>query len=229
MSPLESMDTLGLQVLTGRESRQRPWHGALAKLFGIAERTISEVNAEVRAGRLAPRSFLFGRLSGPFTRNMVADLASLIDSEYPITLEAPFEDTPTVAGAVWSGAELFSTGRNDGVLKLRFERGALDLPMHSHEQSDRYIVVLRGNGTFFFTDEAIGEFTAAEVRAQPVQTGDVLIFTRGLIHTFGAPDEELLLLSYHNPLIPLEDAAQYTLPGIRWTPRERESPAVLPN
>lgn len=218
MSLSEAIETMGLQVLTGAEPDRGPWHGALAKLFDVAERTIAQVNAEIRAGRLGPRSFLFGRVSRPFTRNMIADLASLIDAEYPITLQAPFEDTPSVAGAVWSGGELFGTERNDGLLKLRFERGALDLPMHIHEQSDRYIVVLRGGGVFHFTDEPLRDFTARRIQCRPVQTGDVLIFSRGLLHTFSAPNTELVLLSYHNPLIPLNDAAQYTLPERRWIP-----------
>ncbi|NOT01212.1 MAG: cupin domain-containing protein [Phycisphaerales bacterium] len=218
MSLSEAIGVVGLEVLTGIDGERRPWHGALAKLFDIGEQTITEVNAEIRAGRLGPRSCLFGRVSGPFTRNMIADLASLIDEEYPIVLQAPFEDTASVAGAVWPGCELFGTQRNDGVLKLRFERGTLDLPLHVHEQSDRYIVVLRGDGVFHYTDETLRAFTATNIHGRPVRAGDVLVFTRGLLHTFSAPTEDLLLLSYHNPLIPLNDAAQYTLPILRWTP-----------
>jgi len=218
MSLSDAMDTVGLQVLNGAGSRHRTWHGALAKIFDIAERTMREVNVEIRAGRLGQRSFLFGRLSGPFTHSVVVDLASLIDEEYPVQLQSPFEDTSSVAGAVWSGTDLFATHRNDGVLKLRFDKGAMDLPMHVHEQSDRYIIVLRGAGAFHYTDEQLSAFTGSNIKSRPVQAGDVLIFTRGLIHTFAAPDDELLLLSYHSPLIPLEDVAQFTLPSIRWTP-----------
>ncbi|MGE0760844.1 MAG: cupin domain-containing protein [Pirellulaceae bacterium] len=152
--------------------------------------------------------------------SLVRELVALAENEFPIVLKAPFEQTKSIAGAVWSAEELLDECRDDGFAKLRFDPGTLDLPMHVHEFSDRFIVVLDGEGLFHISSEPLERFTGERIRSIPVKAGDALTFTRGLMHTFGAAEEGLLLLSYHAPLVELDDPRQYTLPKLIWTPRK---------
>ncbi|GMU83772.1 MAG: hypothetical protein AMXMBFR47_36420 [Planctomycetota bacterium] len=211
----------GFRVLCGEPGRSRPsWSGALPQIFDLGQRVLASVQADIRLGRLHSPAFLAGdaRLS-----RVTSDLETLleqVDAEYDIELHSPFEETASIAGALWSGRDLFGPGRDDGLAKLSFSAGTLDLPLHVHEHSDRFIAVLAGAGRFWWSQEPWRAFSSADIRSMPVRVGDVLVFTRDLLHTFSAPAEDLVLLSYHSPEIAFDDPRQYTLPALRWTPRQ---------
>ena len=99
---------------------------------------------------------------------------------------------------------------------LRFAGGTVDLPLHIHEFSDRFIVVDEGTGLFHYLPSAL---EPDELRSVIVRPGDVLAVTRGLLHTFTAPFGDLTLLSYHSPFFALDDARQFTVPP---KPRDTE-------
>lgn len=201
-------------VLAGQpRDRQGPWHAALARAFELGRTLHARLQAELRAGRLDAPTFLRGCLA-PEARAVQEDF----QCDYPLELQSPFEGVDSVAGAVWMGSDLFAGACDDAIMKLRFEAGTYELPLHTHEQSDRVIVVLKGRGQFHFTNQPQAEFTAEGVRSTVVEPGMVLVFTRGLLHTFSSPTEPLYLLSYHAPFIPLDDGDQFTLPEIRWIP-----------
>ncbi|MBK8916289.1 MAG: cupin domain-containing protein [Phycisphaerales bacterium] len=209
----------GLCILTGGRTPSRAWSGALARFFETSRKILDGVITDVRGGRLREPAFLFGKHSEERILTDLDHIMTEIDVDYPIDLHSPFEDTESISGGLWSGRELFGPTHEDGLAKLRFAAGTLDLPLHVHEHSDRFIAVLEGQGRFWWSDESWREFSGDDIRSTPVRTGDVLVFTRNLLHTFSAPDEDLLLLSYHSPEIPFDDPRQYTLPSLRWTPR----------
>lgn len=195
------------------------WSGALPQFFRVARRVLASLHADIRLGRIADRAFLLGEAEQHGLSPILSSLMNRIDTEYVIELQSPFEDTPSIAGGLWSGRALFGADHDDALAKLRFSAGTLDLPLHVHEYSDRFIVALEGSGHFWWSQEPLNGFDGAGIRSVPVRPGDVLMFTRNLLHTFSAPDEDLLLLSYHSPEIPFNDPRQYTLPTMRWTPR----------
>lgn len=134
-------------------------------------------------------------------------LASFANAINPLVMKAPFEDVDSIAGGIWRPDD----GNDDALLLLRFERGTVDLPLHSHEASDRMIVVLAGRGEFRFIDTQSRVNTSPQVSNFIVQANDLLVFPRGTIHTFATSDRPLLLLSYHRPFIPLDDPRQFTV------------------
>lgn len=206
-----------LRVLSNVRDRQPPaWSGALARFFDLARGVLRCVSADLASGRLGERSFLAGRARQVGMRRR--DLEDIL-SNYPLQLVSPFEETASIEGGLWSGRSLFGPTYDDALAKLRFSEGTLDLPMHTHDHSDRFIVVASGSGYFWWSDECPTSFCGRRIESRPVRPGDVLIFTRGLLHTFSSPDEELLLLSFHSPEIAFTDPRQYTLPIFRWTPR----------
>ena len=72
----------------------------------------------------------------------------------------------------------------------------------------RLLVVTSGIGLFHYLPDA-GE--SRELRSVVVGAGDAVLFTRGVVHTFTAPLDDLTLLSYHVPFFELEDARQYLI------------------
>lgn len=209
----------GLRILAGSRTPSRHWSGALARFFEISRSVLDSVIADTRGGRLREPAFLFGNHGEERIPTDLDNIMTEIDLDYPIDLQSPFEDTASISGALWSGRELFGPEHADGLAKLRFAAGTFDLPLHVHEHSDRFIAVLMGEGRFWWSEEPWRQFRGDDIQSTLVRTGDVLVFTRNLLHTFSAPDEDLLLLSYHSPEIPFNDPRQYTLPSLRWTPR----------
>lgn len=189
---------------------------ALKALFALGNNAIRGIASDNGSG--GPRRSL--KLGFPSADEIcVPDLVRIAERDYPLVLKAPFEQTESIAGAVWSAREFLGRDDEDGLVKLRFDADTLDLPMHVHEHSDRFLVVLEGAGWFHVSSEALGEFTGRGIRSIPVVAGDAIAFTRGLMHTFSASHVPLMLLSYHAPLVELDDARQYTLPTLIWTPR----------
>lgn len=99
-----------------------------------------------------------------------------------------------MGGAVWSGRELLHSGEPAALAKLHWLAGASVFPMHSHPQSDRFIVVLRGRGYFQYPDQTLGDFDGSSVRTIAARERDVFPFTRGTVDTFSTTDSELALL-----------------------------------
>ncbi|MCC7291835.1 MAG: hypothetical protein IT449_07230 [Phycisphaerales bacterium] len=203
---------IGAASLAGMKGRD-----ALRVLFDLGLRCVSEIDLpeDGVCGTARSLTLAFPNADGI----AVHDLVEIAERDHPLVLKAPFEQTESIAGGVWSASELVDTSRDDGLVKLRFNRGTLDLPMHVHEFSDRFILVLEGEGFFHVSSETLGGFSGRDVRCIPVTAGEALAFTRGLLHTFSSPAMPLLLLSYHAPLVELDDPGQYTLPKMIWTPR----------
>ena len=123
---------------------------------------------------------------------------------HSITIERGFEGNAGIEGGVWP-----TTACNgDALVFLRFASGTVDLPLHVHEFSDRFIVVDDGVGLFHYAPSAI---QPDKLRSLTEQAGDVIMLTRGLLHTFTAPIEDLVLLSYHTPFFALDDHRQFTI------------------
>lgn len=206
-----------LSVLAGRRPATRStWSASLSLIFDVSREVLRRVTAEIAAGCLESRTFLKGRAADVGLSNIVID--DLL-ANYPIRLESPFENTASIAGGLWSGRTLFGDAYEDALAKLSFSAGTLDLPMHVHEHSDRFIVVAAGSGHFWWSEEGLESSSGFHVESVEVRPGDVLVFTRGLMHTFSAPRDRLLLLSFHSPEIAFDDPRQFTLPSTIWTPR----------
>ncbi len=167
----------------------------------------------------SPKAIL-GRVRGTGPGVSFGSLVDAIRSAFPVEMESPFEGSSNVAGGVLLPAEAGIHDRNDGLLFLRFGANTTDLPMHTHEHSDRFIYVLEGRGFFHVTHENVSEFDGHKVRHVPVRSRDVLLFKRGTVHTFSTGAEPMLLLSYHSPLISLTDPRQYKLPNRAILPPE---------
>lgn len=141
-----------------------------------------------------------------FGQVRAGDLFSVIQKQYDVDIRVGFEDNPRVAGGVLRGSEVYGNERDDALVLLEFRAGAVDLPLHVHEHSARFIVVAEGHGYFHYANTQGGR-----LRARGICQGDTIVFSAGVIHTFAAPKTALRLLSYHAPFFELEDPRQWSV------------------
>ncbi len=167
-----------------------------------------------------------GRLRGTGLGVHFSRLVAALEAEHPIRMTSPFEGSPRVSGGVWIANSLLGAdaalalGGNTAMAKLHWDKGADDLPIHVHDYSDRFIIVLQGRGYFHVADGDPASFNGTGVRTVPARERDIFAFTRGLLHTFSTLDHPMTLLSCQLPYLEFEDPDQYRLPPHRWTARE---------
>lgn len=183
------------------------WQSALMNLFRVCREIADGLRADMRAGRFSDG--ICAHCSG-FRHTELGDLREQIKSlcnDYPLSLESPFEDVETISGGIWRASEVLKDDDKDALLRLHFQANTLDLPLHSHDFSDRVIFVADGCGVFeHVVDSYRMERNSVEVRA-----GDALIFSRGTVHSFRTTECDLQLLSYHSPFIDLGDERQFSV------------------
>ncbi len=192
--------------------------GRLETLFAIGRRAVGILREHCR--RVVPdgRALFVGQLPGWVEGTRLRAFMDEVEREHPIFPEAPFEGTERIAGAVWLAAEHLGEVADDGVAKLRFAPDTDDLPLHTHEQSERFIFCLAGRGRFHYSRETLRAFGGSDVQYVDIRVGSFVLFSRDVLHTFSASERGVVLISYQSPSVPFEDPEQYTLPLVNWSP-----------
>lgn len=168
-----------------------------------------------------------GRIRGTGPGVSCGALIDQLESAHPLELVSPFEGSDRVGGAIWDGAKLLDDPSiTDGIAKLHWKPHATDLPMHTHEHSDRFIIVLEGRGFFHWSPQNAESFDGSIVETIAARSRDVFVFRRNLVHTFSTQEHGMTLLSVQFPLIALDDPDQYRVPDHRWT---ADAPASAPS
>lgn len=193
----------------------------LAGLVAMAERALDQLTRLQRTGEAPSPAALVGRVRGTGRGVSSTRLIEELEREHPLHLTAPFEGSDRVSGDVWMAPAILGTESRTSVAKLRWQSRAVDLPMHTHEHSDRFIMVHKGRGFFHVSGEPVERFTGRSVRSIPARERDVFLFTRGVVHTFSTDTEPMVLPSCQSPFLPFDDPRQYRLPEVRWTAAER--------
>ena len=85
----------------------------------------------------------------------------------PVAITPEFEGNAGIKGGAWP---------SDALVYLRFAAGTVDLPLHVHEYSDRFIVIDAGVGLFHYVPNA---HEPNELRSLIVKARDVTNSGRG--------------------------------------------------
>ncbi len=197
----------------------------LRAILGMAESALRRAVAAARS-RGAERIAAVGRLRGTGRGIHFGSLMQKLETEHPLELVSPFEESLLVAGAVWDGNALVGRNCKAALAKLRWSAGADDLPMHVHDFSDRFIIVHEGRGFFHVSNQSFDGFDGSDVRSIPVRERDVFLFTRGVVHTFSTLDQQMTLLSCQLPYLAFEDPDQFRIPKKCWTARDNPEPKL---
>jgi mannose-6-phosphate isomerase-like protein (cupin superfamily) len=198
---------------------------AFGALADAAAYFLRALDTAVANAELPPRVALNTRIRG--TGPGVA-FGALIDRlvELRPAWQCPFEGSDLVSGAALPASAVLGPQRDDGFLLLRFEPETKDLPLHVHNDSDRFIFVIGGRGFFHVTGDSLDEVHQSPIRHVPARDRDVLMFRRGTVHTFSTGSHPLHLLSYHRPFIPILSPNQYQVSDPPRRPAEFLSGAV---
>lgn len=189
----------------------------LKGLLTMASEALARLYQAGAAEGHGTRLMALGRVRGRGPAASFSELVATLESQHPLNLISPFEGSAKVGGAVWRAFDLYDLRSDLALAKLRWEAGARDLPMHSHDHTSRCIIVLQGRGFYHVTDEPVDAFTGRHVRTVAARERDVFLFTPGVVHTFSTTSHPMTLLSAQLPFIEFDDPRQYTLPGFRWT------------
>jgi mannose-6-phosphate isomerase-like protein (cupin superfamily) len=181
---------------------------AFVTLATAAQTYLKGLDAAVDGFVLPARVALLTRVRGT---GPGVSFGRVIEALEPAALhwESPFEGCSSVKGAVLRGADVVDSSRTDGFLFLEFAPETRELPLHVHEDSDRFIYAIGGRGFFHVSHDPLEAGEARAIRHVPVRDRDALMFRRGTVHTFSTAEHPLTLLSYHNPYVPLDDERQY--------------------
>lgn len=202
----------------------------LNALLGLGARAIAGLHDSAR--REDRPGAALTRLRGTGRGIHFSDLVRAMETDHPIQLKAPFEGSDLVAGGVWVAPNRMdrsfsghrSPGEDAALAKLCWSAGADDLPLHVHDHSDRFIIVLEGRGFFHLSGQSPAHFNGRGVRSIPARERDVFVFTRGLLHTFSTAEHAMTLLSVQMPYLSFDDPDQYRLPERRWIARDNPEP-----
>lgn len=181
-----------------------------------ARHFLGSLDTAVSTGALPPRIALNTRIRGTGPGVRFGDLVQRLEELKP-AWQCPFEGSNRVSGAELPAAEILHEPRDDGLLFLKFQPHTLDLPLHVHDDSDRFIYVIGGRGFFHVTGEPLEADHQSQIRHVPARDRDALMFRRGTVHTFSTAEHPLYLLSYHRPFIPIVSPNQYRVsrPALR--------------
>lgn len=185
---------------------------AFLTLASAAEQYLERMEAAVASGGAPSRGALATRIRGTGPGVSFGSIVAALRSA-AVGWICPFEGCLNARGVVLRGDEIVSKDRKDAFLILEFQPHTLDLPLHTHDDSDRFICVMGGRGFFHVSPDPLEAGAGRRLRHTAVRDRDALMFRRGTVHTFSTAEHPLTLLSYHRPYIPLADERQYTLPS----------------
>lgn len=186
-------------------------HTTLRSLFTLAHAALDTTSHDGVRLRL-------GRIRGTGPGVSCGALIEQLEAAYPLNLVYPFEGSERVGGAVWDSRKILGDPSiKDGIAKLHWRSHAQDLPLHTHDHADRFIVVLEGRGFFHWSTQSAAAFDGSAIETIAARSRDVFVFRRGLLHTFSTQQHGMTLLSVQLPMIAFDDPDQYHLPHHRWT------------
>lgn len=208
------METVEISEVLISEDRLESTDQAKRALMKWGSEAINHLNVEDPNQRVRA---CIGRVRGRGPGASIGRIFTHMMNSDPQPLVSPFEGSESVSGAAWVGDT--PSAERVAWARLRFAPGTDGLMLHVHEHADRFIMVDEGRGLFHFSSSSLAEFTG-DVRSTPIRERDVLLFRRGLLHTFSAPSEPLILWSFQAPFIPFDDPSQFTPVSPSWYPRD---------
>lgn len=112
--------------------------------------------------------------------------------------------TPGVSVQLWSVKDVLGFESDDVVSRVAYYAEVTDARLHAHEQSDRLVIVTRGDGLL---NVALGNprQPPQEHRSIRLTTGDVVYLARGAAHGLQVGKTGLEALVLHCPYVPHGD------------------------
>lgn len=193
--------------VTFREPREtdEPGYGFSASLRPAKSSPMREtvalgVNAsrqfrrEIDRGLRPERSYLLGSVESPALEKL---LGSFEFSEPKVTLRKARH----IRQMLWPVRDILSCDSDDVVSSVRVEPTSEKEFFHSHDHSDRLVLITEGSGTLYIYPDDPNYFPRGLTQHE-LERGDVAFLARGTSHLFHAGDGGTTALVWHCPYIP---------------------------
>lgn len=193
--------------VTIREPREtdEPDYGFSASLRTASSSPIREtvafgVNAsrqfrqEIESGLRSQRCYLLGRIESPSLEQL---LDVLEFSEPKVTLRK----SRHIRQMLWPIRDIISSASNDVIACVRLEPTSEKEFFHSHDHSDRLVLITEGSGTLYVYPDDPRYFPRGLTQHE-LGPGDLVFLARGTSHLFYAGDDGTTAFVWHCPYIP---------------------------
>lgn len=148
---------------------------AFDALAAVARSYLQEMDSHVNVATLPSRTALLTCVRGTGPGVSFREILAVLQSA-GLNWVCPFEACSNVSGAVLKGIDLLGGQRDDAFLFLRFAPDTRDLPLHVHDDSDRFIVAIGGTGFFHVSPDPLEAGLSRGLRHVPVRDHDALMF-----------------------------------------------------
>lgn len=184
--------TFGLST-TLRAKRSTPTREVLA--LGI--NAVQQFRSEVESGYREERSYLRGQVDTPAMDSLVNAFESERGFEQPA---ARLRQRDHTLVDLWSMKQLLGFESQDAVARVRVEPTSTRELIHSHDHSDRLVMLTKGSGVLHVAPGDARYFPRNLTRFE-LRPGDVVFMSRGTAHLFFADVAATEALVWHSPYI----------------------------
>ena len=173
-----------------RTANSSPMREAVA--FGV--NASRQFRGEIERGLRPGRSYLLGSVESPSIERL---LDTFEFSEPKVTLRKARH----IRQMLWPVRDILSGDSNDVISCVRIEPTKEKEFFHSHEHSDRLVLITKGAGTLYVHPEEPRFFPRGLVQHE-LEPGDMVFLARGTSHLFYAGDDGASAIVWHCPYIP---------------------------
>lgn len=167
-----------------------PLRGTVA--FGV--NAVRQFRDEVEQGIRSDRSYLLGSVESPSMEQL---LGSLEFSEPSVTLHKPHY----IRQMLWPVRDVLSSDSNDVISFVNIESTSEKEFFHSHDHSDRLVLIAKGSGTLYVSP-GDPKYFPRDLTQHDLAPGDLVFLARGTSHQFRAGQDGAQGLVWHCPYIP---------------------------
>lgn len=149
---------------------------------------------EIDRGIRSERSYLLGSVESPPLEKL---LASFEFNEPKVTLRKARH----IRQMLWPVRDILSCDSDDVISSVRVEPTSEKEFFHSHDHSDRLVLITEGSGTLYIYPDDPRYFPRGLTQHE-LGRGDLVFLSRGTSHLFHAGDGGTTALVWHCPYIP---------------------------
>jgi len=160
--------------------------------FGV--NAVRQFREEVEHGIRADRSFLLGSVESPSMERLLGSLEFDVPK---VTLHKPRH----IRQMLWPVRDVLSSRSDDVISFVNIEPTNDKEFFHSHDLSDRLVLITRGAGTLFVSP-GDPKFFPRDLTQHDLSPGDIVFLSRGTGHQFRAGKDGAQAIVWHCPYIP---------------------------
>lgn len=169
----------------------------MRETIALGLNTVRQFRGETERGLRSERSYLRGEVESPSMDWLTRQFDSPEGFGEPtVRLHRPRQ----LSQGLWAVRDLLGFESLDVVARVKFEPSGPAEYMHSHEHSDRLVMLTSGSGKLHISPGDPRHFPRNLTRLD-LEAGDVVYLSRGTVHAFQAGPDGAEALVWHCPYV----------------------------